>query len=68
MANLETKRERVKRLGKIRQARYRELHKFKSIRADVTNDRYELLMAKLAEKNLTQKQFIENAIDNFLRE
>lgn len=48
--------------------KYRETHQLKRVGADITKEKYELFVEKLVKKNMTQKQFIENAIDKFLSE
>ena len=45
---------------------YKEKNNLKQIKFEVTQDKYDLFDSKLAEKGLTKKQFLENAIDQFL--
>lgn len=45
---------------------YKEKNGLKQIKFEVTQDKYDLFDSKLAEKGLTKKQFLENAIDQFL--
>lgn len=46
---------------------YKEKNNLKQIKFEVTQDKYDLFDSKLAEKGLTKKQFLENAIDQFLK-
>ena len=44
---------------------YKEKNNLKQIKFEVTQDKYDLFDSKLAEKGLTKKQFLENAIDQY---
>ncbi len=68
MTDAEKKLAKIMEQNRLGTQRYRERHKIRAVRADITQERYDLLISKLKEKGLTQKQFIENAIDKFLEE
>ena len=63
----EQKAKHVLELQVARNKRYKEKHGLKQIKFEVTQDKYDLFDSKLAEKGLTKKQFLENAIDQFLK-
>lgn len=71
MAKKESAEEKLERLAKLNRARvkrYRDTHvcDHKRVNVDLKIDRYNAFMQKLKEKNMTQKQFLEEAIDRFL--
>lgn len=68
MLSAEEQLARIRQQQREGQKRYRQKHNLKKVGATVSQERYELLLKKLAKKNMTQKQFIENAIDKFLSE
>ena len=68
MANTfeEFKKQRSRELVNERARRFREKHKLKYFNVALSPERASLLDDKLAEKGMTKKQFLENAIDKFL--
>lgn len=56
----ERARERVKQ--------YRERHQLKTFAVKLEQEKYERITSKLKERGITQKQFVESAIDKFLKE
>ena len=54
--------------AKVRQKKYRERHQLVKFGADIPRELYDKTIAKLKQYDVTQKEFIENAIVNFLDE
>ena len=67
MTDAEKKLEHIKELGRIRNKRFIENHKLVSFCVKLTGERYEQLTNALKDKGITQKQFVEDAIDRLLK-
>ena len=70
MTKEEKRKKHLSDLNKARVKRFREKHadEYKRIGAELPIDIYHKFTTKLKEQGITQKQFIENAIDKFLSE
>lgn len=68
ITNEEAKKRHLSELNKARVKRYKESHPVKQFKADISVDKYNEIDAALKERGITKKQFLENAIDQFLKE
>lgn len=66
----EAKKRRIREQTNIRAKRFREKHigETKRFYVDLENERFDLINGKLKEQGITKKQFLEEAIDRFLKE
>lgn len=62
----EEKRRHAIELQVERNKRYKEKYGLKQIKFEVSQEKYNAFDQKLAEQGMTKKQFLENAIDQFL--
>lgn len=72
MARLSKEEQKAKHLSELnrtRLQRYRENHEgeFKTLKAEISSELYNKIDKALAEQGITKKQFLENAIDQFLK-
>lgn len=67
ITNAEQKLRHLTELNTARRKKYVELHGMKRFNAELTGERIEQLNKALAECGITKKQFLENAIDQFLK-
>lgn len=68
MPSAEEQLARLRKASAERTKRYRQSHKLRYFSVTLTDERFNLLEKQLKKKKITKKQFIENAIDNFLKE
>lgn len=64
----EEKRRHTIELQVERNRRYREKYGLKQIKFEVPQEKYDAFDEKLAVLGMTKKQFLEDAIDRFLKE
>lgn len=64
----EFKKERLRKQRNEARIRFRDRHNVKQFHVELPHERLELLETKLKEKRMSKKQFLENAIDKFLKE
>lgn len=70
MARLSKEEQKAKHLSELnvaRRKRYVELHGMKQFKVELTGERFDEIDNALKEKGITKKQFLENAIDQFLK-
>ena len=72
MARISKEEQRAKHLNELnrtRLQRYRENHagEIKTLKAEISVELYDKVDAALKEQGITKKEFIENAIDQFLK-
>lgn len=68
LSNEEAKKKHVRELTTARVKRFYENQNLKMFSARISEERYKEITDILKERGITQKQFIENAIDQFLKE
>ena len=66
LTNEEAKRKHLSELNVARVKRFREKNPIKHFDVVLDPVRYEQISSALAEKGITKKQFVEDAIDRFL--
>jgi len=67
LTNEEAKRKHLSELNVARRKRYVELHGTKQFKVELSGERFEQIDKTLQERGITKKQFIEDAIDEFLK-
>lgn len=68
MASAEEQLARLRKSSAERTKRYRQRHKLRYFSVTLADERFDLLEKQLKKKNVSKKQFLENAIDKFLEE
>lgn len=62
----EERRRHLSMLNSARRKRFVELHNIKQFKVEMPSERFEQINNALAERGVTKKQFMENAINAFL--
>ena len=65
--NEEAKKKHLSELNIARVNRYFETHEMQKFSATLTKERYDQIDKALRENGMTKKEFIENAIDQYLQ-
>lgn len=71
MARLSKEEQKAKHLSELnvaRRKRYVELHGMKQFKVELTGERFDEIDNALKERGITKKQFLENAIEQFLKD
>lgn len=66
-SNAEQELKRIKKLASERQKRYAAAHDLAQFKVALTRERFDEIDLALKKANITKKQFLESAIDNFLK-